>query len=108
MGFLGGSDVNASAWNAGDQGLIPGLGRSPGEEKWQPTPVLLPEESHGGRSLVGYSPWGCKEWDRTEQVHFSLFHLLMEKDKRLMEASSWERLTEGETGSCSDGQGHAQ
>ena len=33
---------------------------------------------------------------------------LMEKDKRLMEASSYERLTEGETGSCSDGQGHAQ
>ena len=33
---------------------------------------------------------------------------LMEKDKRLMEASWWERLTEGETGSCSDGQGHAQ
>ena len=33
---------------------------------------------------------------------------LMEKDKRLMEASWWERLTEGETGSCSDGQGLAQ
>ena len=33
---------------------------------------------------------------------------LMEKDMRLMEASSWERLTEGETGSCSDGWGHAQ
>ena len=33
---------------------------------------------------------------------------LMEKDKRLMEASWWERLTEGETGSCSEGQGHSQ
>ena len=33
---------------------------------------------------------------------------LMEKDKRLMEASGWERLTEGEIGSCSDGQGHVQ
>ena len=32
---------------------------------------------------------------------------LMEKDKRLVEASCWERLTEGETGSCSDGWGHA-
>ena len=32
----------------------------------------------------------------------------MEKDKKLMEASWWERLTEEETGSCSDGQGHAQ
>ena len=32
----------------------------------------------------------------------------MEKDKRLMEGSCWETLTEGKTGSCSDGQGHAQ
>ena len=41
-----------------------------GEVKWQPTPVLLPGESHGGRSLVGYSPWGHKESDRTERLHF--------------------------------------
>ena len=33
------------------------------------TPVLLPGESHGGRSLVGYSPWGRKELDTTEQLH---------------------------------------
>ena len=39
---------------------------------------------------------------------FSVICLLMEKDKRFMEASSWERLTEGETGSCSDGWGHAE
>ena len=38
--------------------------------KWQPTPVLLPGESHGGRSLVGYSPWGRKELDTTERLHF--------------------------------------
>ena len=36
--------------------------------KWQPTPVLLPGESHGQRSLVGYSPWGCKESDTTERA----------------------------------------
>ena len=53
-----GSEVKASAWNVGDPGLIPGSRRSPGEEKWQPTPVLLPGESHEGRSLVGYSPSG--------------------------------------------------
>ena len=34
--------------------------------KWQPTPVLLPGESHGQRSLVGYSPWGYKGLDTTE------------------------------------------
>ena len=36
------------------------------EEAWQPTPVFLPGEPHGQRSLVGYSPWGCKESDTTE------------------------------------------
>ena len=36
--------------------------------KWQPTPVFLPRESHGQRSLVNYSPWGCKEPDMTEQL----------------------------------------
>ena len=33
---------------------------------WQPTPVFLPGESHGQRSLVGYGPWGSKELDTTE------------------------------------------
>ena len=49
-----------------DLGSIPGLGRSPGEGKWQPTPVPLPGKSHGWRNLVEYSPWGPKESDMTE------------------------------------------
>ena len=68
-GFPIGSKVKASAWNVGDPGLIPGSGSSPGEGKWQPPLVLLPGEYHGGRSLVGYIPWGCKESDTTEQLH---------------------------------------
>ena len=42
--------------------------------QWQPTPVLLPGNSHGWRSLVGCSPWGPYESDATEQLrfHFSL------------------------------------
>ena len=72
--FPGDSEVKASAWNAGDPGLIPGLGKIPWRRKWQPTPVLLPGESHGGRSLVGYSPWGHKESDTTEQIHFTSLH----------------------------------
>ena len=42
--------------------------------QWQPTPVLLPGKSHGWRSLVGCSPWGCEESDTTVQLlfHFSL------------------------------------
>ena len=38
--------------------------------RWQPTPVLLPGESHRWRSLVGYSPWSRKESDMTERLHF--------------------------------------
>ena len=38
--------------------------------QWHPTPVLLPGKSHGRRSLVGCSPWGLKESDPTEQLHF--------------------------------------
>ena len=63
--FPGGSDSKESACNAGDLGLIPGWGRFPWRRKWQPTPVFLPGESNGRKSLVGYSPWGCKESDAT-------------------------------------------
>ena len=38
----------------------------PWRREWQPTPVFLPGEFHGQRSLAGYSPWGCKESDMTE------------------------------------------
>ena len=37
--------------------------------KWQPTPIFLPENFHGQRSLTGYSPWGRQEWDMTEHAH---------------------------------------
>ena len=64
-----GSDGKASACNAGDLGLIPGLGRFPCRRKWQPTPVLLPGKFHGRRRVVSYSPWSCKESDTTERLH---------------------------------------
>jgi len=38
--------------------------------RWHPTPVLSPGKSHGRRSLVGCSPWGREESDRTERLHF--------------------------------------
>ena len=44
------------------------VGKIPWRRKWQPTPVFLPGEFHGQRSLVGYSPWNCKESDRTQQL----------------------------------------
>ena len=48
--------------------------------KWQPIPVFLPGEFHGQRSLVGYSPWGCKESDMTDRfththTHTFWYHL---------------------------------
>ena len=51
--------------------LTPGTGKIPWRRKWHPTPVLLPQKSHGRRNLVGYSPLGCKESDMTEQLHFT-------------------------------------
>ena len=42
----------------------------PLEKEWQPTLVFLSRESHGGRSLVDYSPWSRKELDTTEWLHF--------------------------------------
>ena len=41
------------------------------EKGWQPTPVFLPEEFHEQRSLAGYSPWGCKELNMTEQLRLT-------------------------------------
>ena len=68
MSFPGGLVVKnppASARDRRDTGSTPRSGRSL-EREWQPTPVFLPGESHGQRSLTGYSPWGHKESDTTE------------------------------------------
>ena len=54
FGFSGGSDGKASAYNVGDPGTIPGLGRSSGEGNDNPL-QFLPGKSHGRRSIVGYS-----------------------------------------------------
>ena len=58
--------------------MVRSLGwKDPLEEAWQPAPVFLPgEESHGQRSLVGYSPWCLKESDTTEAAEHALMHVL--------------------------------
>jgi len=54
----------------------PWVGKIPWRRKWQPTPVFLPGKSHEQRSLVGYIPWGRRESNTTEQLHFlSFFHI---------------------------------
>jgi len=54
---------------------VQSLGRKdPLRRVWQITPVFLPRESHGQRSLVGYKPWGRKELDMTEQLTHTHTH----------------------------------
>ena len=58
-------------------GSIPGLERSPAESNGLPTPIFLPEEFHGQRSLTGsMRPWGHKELDTTERLTLSLEKLM--------------------------------
>ena len=65
----GSSDSKESACNVGDLGSVPGLGRSPGGGHGIPLQYSSLENPHGQRrSLVGHSPWGCKESDRTERL----------------------------------------
>ena len=47
-----------------------GISKTIRRRQWHPIPVLLPGKSHGQRSLVGCSPWGCEELDTTERLHF--------------------------------------
>ena len=64
--------IKASAYNTGDH--VQSLDwEDPWRRKWQPTPIFLPGDSHGQRSLAGYSPWGPRESDTTERLH-SLTH----------------------------------
>ena len=95
MGFSGGSDTKESACNEGYPGFNPGLRRSTGKGnqfssvaqscltlqphglqhgKGNGYPLFLPGEFHGQRRLEGYSLWGHKQSDVTEQLTFSLFH----------------------------------
>ena len=70
-------EMQETACNAGDPGSVPG--KIPWRRKWQPAPVFLLGESHGQRSLVGYSLWGHKESDMTEHrvISINLLSLLL-------------------------------
>ena len=59
----------ANAGNIKRHRFDPWVGKILWRRKWQTTPVFLPRESHGQRSLAGYSPWGCKESDTTERLN---------------------------------------
>ena len=74
LGFPGGSAGKESYCNAGDQSSVPGLGKSPGGGHANPLEYSCLENPHGQRSLVGYSPCGCKESDTTELL--ALCHII--------------------------------
>ena len=69
----GGSDGKESACNVRDLSSIPELGRSSGGGYGNTFQYSCLENPQGQRSLVGYSPWGCKESDMTEWLHFFFF-----------------------------------
>ena len=97
--FPGGSDGKASAYNAGDPGSVPGLGRSPGEGNGTPLQYSCLKKTHGWRSLAGYSSWGRKESDMTERLHFH-FHILKSDPvwrSRYRKADNWHKKYRGIT-----------
>ena len=74
MGFLGGSVLKNQSANVGD--WVRSLNQEdPLETEMATTPVFLPGESHGLRSLVGYSPYSHKESDMTEETKYACSHI---------------------------------
>ena len=114
--FSGGSDGKASAYNAGRPRFNPWVRKILWRRKWQPTPALLPGKSHGWRSVVGYSPWGRKESDTTEQLHIQQgnhlkeLHIKIKKNvfKELSLSEVYQICTQGlcKPDFCRHGVGH--
>ena len=82
MGFSGGSDGKESSHNVEDLDSIPGFGRPPEEGNGNPLQYYCLQNPIGQRNLVGYSPWGHKELDTTEQLHFTSLHSAYKLNKQ--------------------------
>ena len=111
LGFPGGAsgkEPTCQCRRCKRHGFDPWVEKIPWRKKWQLTLVFLPGESHGQRSLVGYSPWGYKELDTTEATRhacisqtwlsselLSLYHthLLNEKVKTEGQATAQQQWT---------------
>ena len=77
MGFLGsnsGKELGCQCRRRMRFGFDPWVGKILWRRKWQPTPVFLPGETHGQRSLAGYSQLGHKELDMTEVTQHAHMH----------------------------------
>ena len=92
MGFPGGASGKEPACRCRRhkrRGFNPWVGKIPWRRAWQPIPVFLPIDSHGQRSLAGYSPWVPKELDTTEHVH-SCCKYFMQHVVLYCRSSSWQ------------------
>ena len=58
-----------------EMGVHPWVSKMPWSRKWQPTLVVLPGKSRGQRSLAGYSPWGCREFDMAEGLSTHVYNI---------------------------------
>ena len=86
---LGGSDGTSICLQCRRPRFDPWVGKIPWRRKWQPTPVLLPGKFHGWRNLIGYSPWGHKESDTTERLHFHFHPLQYSCLENSMDRGAW-------------------
>ena len=83
MGFPGGSNSEGKkkiCLQCRRPRFDPWIGKILWRMEWLPTPVFLPAEFHGQRSLAGYSPWGHKESDTTEQLTLSYIYIYTPTD----------------------------
>jgi len=71
--FPGGSSSKESVCQYRRYRFTPWVRKIPWRRKWHPTPIFLPGKFHGQRRLGGYSPWGLKELDMTEQLSMHIF-----------------------------------
>ena len=74
MGFPGDSDSGKSACNVGDSRFDLWGTKIPWRREWLATPVFLPGEAQGQRSLAGCSPWGYRESDTAENIYLDSLH----------------------------------
>ena len=77
--WLSGKEFACQCWRRRRRGFNSWVGKISWRRKCQPTAVFLPGEFHGQRSLMDYSPWGCKESDTTEPHDFSnIFYFIQD------------------------------
>ena len=92
QGFPESSAGKESTCNAGDTRLIPGLEPPSWRRAWQSALVSLPGESHGQRSLLGYSPWGCRDSDnwgaKCSTQHLGIWRISVERKENCEELIS--------------------